>query len=116
MYFGRIADRRNHRLVLTLCSLGYLLALLWVLMTCRLLKSFRHVSLKALGYLYEIFPISVVWISSLFLFIGGGPFVFAAVTAALVASLVEASRRYVIRSQRFNRRLPTWTELDTCFS
>ena len=35
IYFGRIADERGHRFVLTLCCMGYLLALLWVLMTCR---------------------------------------------------------------------------------
>ena len=94
VYFGRIADQYGHRLVLTLCCTGYLLALLWILMACKSSISFRLASLTAVGYFYEVFPISVTWLSSLFLFIGGGPLVFAAVTAALVASLVGASYRY----------------------
>ena len=94
IYFGRIADQHGHRLVLTLCCTGYLLALLWVLMTCKSSTRVHLVSLPATGYFYNVFPTSIIWLSSLFLFIGGGPFVFAAVTAALVASLVGAPSRY----------------------
>ncbi|UPK93467.1 hypothetical protein LCI18_004402 [Fusarium solani-melongenae] len=78
LYFGSLADKYGHRLVLTLCCVGFLLALLWLLMTC---------------YFHSIFPLSLVWLSSVFLLIGGGPLVFAAVTAALVANLADASSR-----------------------
>lgn len=39
-YFGRLADECGHRLVLSLCCVGYLLALLWILITCRSSKGF----------------------------------------------------------------------------
>ncbi|KAJ4292766.1 hypothetical protein N0V90_009429 [Kalmusia sp. IMI 367209] len=48
------------------------------------------------GYFYEKFPIRFVWISSLFMLIGGGPFVFAAVCAALVADGTDPSSGVVV--------------------
>ena len=51
-------------------------------------------SLPNEGYFHAIYPIGFTLLSSLFLLIGGGPLVFAAVTAALVADLVEPSSRY----------------------
>ena len=43
----------------------------------------------SVGYFSETFPIRVTWLPSIFMFVGGGPFVCAAVTAALVAKIVE---------------------------
>ncbi|KAI0903626.1 major facilitator superfamily domain-containing protein [Ustulina deusta] len=77
-YFGRLAEKRGHRLVLTLCCLGYLCAMAWLTMTC---------------YFYEKLPVYITLVSSAFLLIGGGQLVFAAMTVALVADVVEPSSR-----------------------
>jgi len=46
------------------------------------------------GYFHHIFPVNLIWLSSIFLFIGGGPFVFAAITIAFVSNAIENSSRY----------------------
>ncbi|KAI1127103.1 major facilitator superfamily domain-containing protein [Nemania abortiva] len=78
MYFERTTDKLGYRLVLTICCLGYMLALLWVTMTC---------------YFYEVFPVVLTLVSSVFLLLGGGQLVFAAMAVALVAELVDSRSR-----------------------
>ena len=51
------------------------------------------ISLTSVGYFYDIFPICMVWVSSLFLLTDGGRFVSAAVVTAVVAGLVQGSCR-----------------------
>jgi hypothetical protein len=64
-------------------------------MICRLEWKFHPAKTNgSLGYFYVTFPISVIWLSSLFLFLGGGPLVFASLTVALVADLVPNPSRY----------------------
>lgn len=49
--------------------------------------------LTPLGYFYEKLPVYITLVSSAFLLIGGGQLVFAAMTVALVADIVEPSSR-----------------------
>ncbi|KEY64049.1 Sat21 [Stachybotrys chartarum IBT 7711] len=78
LYFGTLADKSGHRAILRLCCVGYLLAILWVLITC---------------LFHQVFPVELVLLSSLFLFIGGGQLVFAAVITAFVADLFPPPSR-----------------------
>ncbi|KAI0399865.1 major facilitator superfamily domain-containing protein [Xylaria palmicola] len=78
MYFGRMAEKRGHRLVLSLCCFGYLCSLVWLTMAC---------------YYYRAVPVGISLVSSVFLLIGGGQLVFAAMTVALVADIVKPSSR-----------------------
>ncbi|GAW23526.1 hypothetical protein ANO14919_130860 [Xylariales sp. No.14919] len=77
-YFGHVAEKRGHRIVLALCCFGYLCSLVWLTLTC---------------YFYRILPVGITLVSSVFLLIGGGQLVFAAMTVALVADVVEPSSR-----------------------
>ncbi|KAI0533768.1 hypothetical protein GGR58DRAFT_97269 [Xylaria digitata] len=77
-YFSHVAEKHEHRLVLTLCCFGYLCSLVWLTLVC---------------YFYHTLPVGITLVSSIFLLLGGGQLVFAAMTFALVADVIEPSSR-----------------------
>ncbi|SMQ53072.1 unnamed protein product [Zymoseptoria tritici ST99CH_3D7] len=78
IYSMRLARRYGHCNVLSLCCIGHILTTIWKLAIC---------------YWYRIFPIEVSWLSSVFLFLGGGQLAFAAVITSLMADLCPESIR-----------------------
>ncbi|KAN0070855.1 major facilitator superfamily domain containing protein [Elaphomyces granulatus] len=76
--FGCLADAKGRRLVLFLSEFGEICRLSWILMTCML---------------WDKLPISIVWLSSLFRFIGGGPNVSFAVLLSMVADISTSETR-----------------------
>jgi len=79
--YGIMADYRGRRLVMLLCCFGALFAETWgFLVFC----------------LWRIMPVTLIFFFPVFLLIGGGGPVFAAVITAVVADVCPSHLRYVI--------------------
>ncbi len=80
IYYGGLADRLGRRLVLILFCIGTLLSLVWIVLVC---------------YLNKVLPTQLVWISSIFLLVGGGQRVAKSMLFTIIADSVDQSSRYV---------------------
>ena len=80
IYYGGLADRLGRRLVLILFCIGTLLSLVWIVLVC---------------YLNKVLPTQLVWISSIFLLVGGGQRVAKSMLFTIIADSVDQSKRYV---------------------
>ncbi|KAM0796574.1 major facilitator superfamily domain-containing protein [Usnea florida] len=78
LYYGSIADRLGRRLVLALCCVGTSCSLLWILFIC---------------YANTNLPVKLVWLSSLFLCVGGSQRVAKGMTFTIIADAVDKSHR-----------------------
>ena len=78
--YGQFADRRGCRPVLLLSCVGIFLAFVWQVCIC---------------WMAESIPLRRVWLSSIFMVIGGGGSVMTAVIFAAVADAVDDAQRYV---------------------
>ena len=78
IYYGGLADRLGRRLVLILFCIGTLLSLLWIVLVC---------------YLNEVLPTQLVWISSIFLLVGGGQRVAKSMLFTIIADSVDQKSR-----------------------
>ena len=79
IYYGGVADRLGRRLVLILFCIGTLLSLVWIVLVC---------------YLNKVLPTQLVWISSIFLLVGGGQRVAKSMLFTIIADSVDQSSRY----------------------
>ena len=79
LYYGSIADRLGRRIVLALCAVGTMLSYLWILFIC---------------YARMNLPVKLVWVSSLFLCIGGSQRVAKSMNFTVLADATEAKHRY----------------------
>ncbi|EED16509.1 conserved hypothetical protein [Talaromyces stipitatus ATCC 10500] len=78
LWYGSVADRYGQRLVLFLSLTGSLMGLVWIVFVCK----------------YNIiFAPQMVWISSIFLFIGGGVRVFNSVIFSIISDSLGHSQR-----------------------
>lgn len=99
-HFGDRADSSGRKPVVMLALLGELLALIWIMTICESSSplSMRHlniVMLIVLGYYHTIFPFRMVWLSSAFLFLGGGLRILLSMLFSIVTDTVPANVRYV---------------------
>ena len=78
IYYGSVAGKYGRKRVLLLFSTGMLLSLAWVVLVC----SFD-------GRI----PIRLIWLSSLFIFIGGGSRVAKAMLFTIVSDAVDPGHR-----------------------
>ncbi|EJT80754.1 hypothetical protein GGTG_00748 [Gaeumannomyces tritici R3-111a-1] len=78
VYYGSLADRSGRRIVLALSAAGYTLMLGWVVVICSL---------------PNIYPVSLVWVSSLLFFIGGGQRIFNSIVFTLISDSLDESKR-----------------------
>ncbi|KAL7275200.1 hypothetical protein RUND412_001879 [Rhizina undulata] len=76
--YGILADRKGRRLVMFLTLTGQILAEVWILIVCNF---------------YKIFSLNLVWATSLFQLIGGGPSVIVALLLSIVADVAPENRR-----------------------
>ncbi|KAH8682567.1 major facilitator superfamily domain-containing protein [Xylariales sp. PMI_506] len=79
--YGIAADKYGRRAILSLSLLGTFLAELVGVTICRF---------------PEIFPIRLVWLATLLLMIGGGPFVFNAIIFTIASDVSTAAQRSVV--------------------
>ncbi|OAX81826.1 hypothetical protein ACJ72_03829 [Emergomyces africanus] len=87
--FGSNADRNGRRLAFGLAVFGTICAMVWIYFTC---------------YLWDRVPIEVVWVSSLFRLIGGGPAIAIAMCLTMASDLSsETNRQDLHRSNTFYR-------------
>ena len=86
IYYGGLADRLGRRLVLILFCIGTLLSLVWIVLVC---------------YLNQQLPTQLVWISSIFLLVGGGQRVAKSMLFTIIADSVDQSSRYAIMLRLF---------------
>ncbi|WYZ35754.1 hypothetical protein EsH8_X_000401 [Colletotrichum jinshuiense] len=70
--YGFAADRYGHKMVLYLCILGLSLGTCFTIAIC---------------WWSNVFPIRLIWLSSLFTLIGGGPPVFSAIIFSMLTNL-----------------------------
>ncbi len=82
IYYGGLADRLGRRLVLILFCIGTLLSQVWIVLVC---------------YLNKTLPTQLVWVSSLFLLVGGGQRVAKSMLFTIIADSVDQSNRYANR-------------------
>ncbi|KAL8999223.1 MAG: hypothetical protein Q9169_001888 [Polycauliona sp. 2 TL-2023] len=78
IYYGSIAAKYGRKPVLLLFSTGMLLSLGWIILIC---------------WLDGRLPVRLIWLSSLFIFIGGGQRVAKAMLFTIVSDAVDASHR-----------------------
>ncbi|KAL8327941.1 hypothetical protein RB597_003989 [Gaeumannomyces tritici] len=78
VYYGSLADRSGRRIVLALSAVGYTLMLGWVVV---------------IRSLPNIYPVSLVWMSSLLFFIGGGQRIFNSIVFTLISNSLDESKR-----------------------
>ncbi|KAL8659578.1 MAG: hypothetical protein Q9226_000359 [Calogaya cf. arnoldii] len=78
IYYGSVAGKYGRKPVLLLFSTGMLLSLGWIVLIC---------------WLDGRVPIRLLWLSSLFIFIGGGHRVAKAMLFTIVSDAVDASHR-----------------------
>lgn len=78
IYYGSVAGKYGRKPVLLLFSTGMLLSLAWLVFVC---------------WLDGKIPIRLIWLSSLFIFIGGGQRVAKAMLFTIVSDTVDASHR-----------------------
>lgn len=78
LYYGSIADRLGRRLVLALCCAGTLCSFLWILFIC---------------YADTNLPVKLVWLSSIFLCVGGSQRVAKGMNFTIIADTVDKSHR-----------------------
>ncbi|KAL4860966.1 major facilitator superfamily domain-containing protein [Aspergillus spectabilis] len=76
--FGKIADKCGRRPAFALAVSGLLCSLGWIYLTC---ASWKHI------------PVEVVWVSSLFRIIGGGPAMAIAMCLTMVSDLSSEANR-----------------------
>lgn len=79
IYYGSVAGKYGRKPVLLLFSTGMLLSLAWIMLVC---------------WLDGRVPVRLIWLSSLFIFIGGGHRVAKAMLFTIVSDTVDASHRY----------------------
>ena len=79
IYYGGLADRLGRRLVLILFCIGTLLSQVWIVLVC---------------YLNTMLPTQLVWVSSIFLLVGGGQRVAKSMLFTIIADSVDQSNRY----------------------
>lgn len=89
MYYGSIADRLGRRFVLALCSAGTLCSYVWLLFVCK----------SNLGL-----PVRLVWVSSIFLFVGGSQRVAKSMNFTVVADCTDVTYRYVEQATPLQKR------------
>ena len=95
--YGFVAEKYGRRIVLLLAITGILLMLLWIIVICpypRKVQCWR--ADKSQGHLDTFFPVRLIWISSIFLFIGGGQRVFCSMIYAIISDSHGPSTRYGI--------------------
>jgi hypothetical protein len=56
-----------------------------------------------IGWWEDVFPVRCIWLGSLFLFIGGGATVFAAMIFAIVADVFSEEKRSVLSQLLHNK-------------
>ncbi|KAL8874238.1 MAG: hypothetical protein Q9174_000394 [Haloplaca sp. 1 TL-2023] len=78
IYYGSLAGKYGRRAVLLLYTTGMLLSLGWVVFVC---------------WLHDRVPVRLIWLSSLFILIGGGQKVARAMLFTLVADTVNTNHR-----------------------
>ncbi|KAL9600753.1 MAG: hypothetical protein Q9219_002994 [cf. Caloplaca sp. 3 TL-2023] len=78
IYYGSIAGKYGRKFVLLLFSTGMLLSSAWVVLIC---------------WFAGRVPVRLVWLSSLFIFIGGGQRVAKAMLFTIVSDVVDTSHR-----------------------
>ncbi|KAI4288177.1 MAG: hypothetical protein L6R35_002564 [Caloplaca aegaea] len=78
IYYGSVAGKYGRKPVLLLFSTGMLLSLAWIMLVC---------------WLDGRVPVRLIWLSSLFIFIGGGHRVAKAMLFTIVSDTVDASHR-----------------------
>ncbi|PGH29195.1 hypothetical protein GX50_08058 [[Emmonsia] crescens] len=76
--FGSNADRNGRRLAFGLAVFGTICAMVWIYFTC---------------YLWDRVPIELVWASSLFRLIGGGPAIAIAMCLTMASDLSSETNR-----------------------
>ncbi|KAL8911452.1 MAG: hypothetical protein Q9171_003385 [Xanthocarpia ochracea] len=96
IYYGSVAGKHGRKPVLLLFSTGTLLSLGWIVLIC---------------WLDGRVPIRLIWLSSLFVFIGGGHKVAKAMLFTIVSDAVDASHR--TRYLSFLSSIPHITTLIT---
>ncbi|KAL8959416.1 MAG: hypothetical protein Q9193_003720 [Seirophora villosa] len=96
IYYGSIAGKYGRKPVLLLFSTGMLLSLAWTVLVC---------------WLAGRVPVRLIWLSSLFILIGGGQRVAKAMLFTIVSDTVEASHR--TRYMSFLSSIPHITTLIT---
>jgi hypothetical protein len=100
IYYGGLADRLGRRLVLILFCIGTLLSLVWIVMVC---------------YLNKVLPTQLVWISSIFLLVGGGQRVAKSMLFTIIADSVDQSSRYIEQTSHPDYGVTKAnTDRDTC--
>ena len=77
-FYGGVADKLGRRVVLTLICLGELLALASTVSICSL---------------NDFLPARLTWLSSLFLFIGGGNRMFGSILLTIITDTTQYSQR-----------------------
>lgn len=75
-YYGKLADMRGKKRVALMAIVGEIVALGWIMGVC-----------------YANFPVKLVWLSSLFLLIGGGHRIFLAMMFSVISSTVREDLR-----------------------
>ncbi|KAI4101207.1 MAG: hypothetical protein L6R37_005057, partial [Teloschistes peruensis] len=80
IYYGSVASKYGRKPVLLLFSTGMLLSLGWVVLIC---------------WLDGRAPVRLIWLSSLFMFVGGGQKIAKAMLFTSISDAVDASHRHV---------------------
>ena len=97
-YFGTLADLRGRKPIAILSYLGEMLALLWILGVCECSTSHLNSGQPDTDYFYDQgylgFPVQLVWMSSLLLFIGGGHRIFLAMIFSTISDIVHPQSRW----------------------
>jgi MFS family permease len=75
---GALSDQRGRKKIFAWCLVGLQLNSAWVLLICWM----------------RSLPLQLVWFSSAFLFIGGGPLVASSIALTMVADIVPPEKRY----------------------
>ncbi|OJD10911.1 hypothetical protein AJ78_08199 [Emergomyces pasteurianus Ep9510] len=92
--FGSNADRNGRRLAFGLAVFGTICAMVWIYFTC---------------YLWDRVPIELVWISSLFRLIGGGPAIAIAMCLTMASDLSSETNRQDLVSKPSKCEIPSNT-------
>jgi MFS family permease len=78
LLYGSLAVRIGKKAVMFLSCIGIILRLFWIV---------------GVSYLDDVFPAEAIWISSIFIFIGGGPRVNKAMSVSMVSDVLHDKNR-----------------------